>query len=254
MVTAVIARNTVRELLRSKLLYNLLVFAALFIGSSLLVAQLTVGNWVRVIMDMGLSGMEIAGTLMAVVIGVNVMAGEIDRKTILPTMAKPVPRWSFCLGRYGGLVVLLLVNVAVSLALLRAVLFLAGYPLGVTALQAAALISVELAVVAALAMLFASFSTPMLASGFTFALFLIGHLLSDLRYFSDRSKSTLARDLARAMYAVLPDLELMNLKMQAANGLQVAGAFVWRSAGYGVLYTAAVLSLAVAIFSRRDLN
>ena len=56
-----IAGNTVRELVRGKLLYNLLLFAALFVAGSLLVAQLTVGNWMRIILDMGLGAIEISG-------------------------------------------------------------------------------------------------------------------------------------------------------------------------------------------------
>src|SRR5438128_11126609 len=102
-----IAGNTVRELVRGKLLYNLLLFAALFVAGSLLVAQLTVGNWVRIILDMGLGAMEVAGALMAIVIGVGIVAGEIQRKTILPTLAEPPPRWTFCVGRHPGLVLLL---------------------------------------------------------------------------------------------------------------------------------------------------
>ena len=250
----VIAGNTARELLRSKLLYNLLVFAALFIGASLFVARLTIGNWVRVITDMGLGAMEIVGVLMAVVIGVNLVAGEIQRKTILPTLAKPVERWEFCAGRYLGLVVLLAVNVVVMLGMLAAVLSLAGYKLGATPAQAAALITVELALLAAVAILFASFSTPILAAGYAFSIFLIGHLLSDLQLFASKSRSGGARQAARVFYALLPDLELLNLKSQAANELSVAASFVWRSAAYGLAYAVVTLCLAMLIFSRRDLN
>jgi ABC-type transport system involved in multi-copper enzyme maturation permease subunit len=250
----IIAGNTVRELVRGKLLYNLLLFAALFVAGSLLVAQLTVGNWVRIILDMGLGALEVTGALLAIVIGVGIVAGEIQRKTILPTLAKPVPRWAFCLGRYAGLVLLLVVNAAVIVAVLRLVLLLAASPLSVTALQAAALLCVEFAVLAALAVLFASFSTPILAGSYAFALFFIGHLLPDLRTFADRSKSGAARALARGFYQLLPDLELLNLKSHAANELAVAAGYVWRAAGYGVLYSAVVLMLAVFIFSRRDLN
>lgn len=253
-VIAVIARNTARELLRSKLLYNVLVFAALFIAGSLFVAQLTVGNWVRVIVDMGLSAMEIAGALIAIVIGVGIVAGEVQRRTILPTLAKPVARWAFCLGRYLGLVLLLVANVVVMTAVLALVLKLAGYELTPIDAQAAALIAVELAVLAALALLFASFSTPILASSYAFALFVIGHMLPDLRLFADRSKSGAARTVAGAFYAILPDLEMLNLKAQAANGLGVNASFVWRSAGYGLAYAAVVLVLSMLIFSRRDLN
>lgn len=249
-----IAGNTVRELVRSKLLYNLLLFGALFVAGSLLVAQLTVGNWVRIILDMGLSALEVTGALMAIVIGVGIVAGEIQRKTILPTLAKPVPRWAFFAGRYAGLVLLLVVNAAVIVALLRAVLWLAGYPLGPTALQAAALICVEFAVLAAVALLFASFSTPILAASYAFAIFFIGHLLPDLRTFAEKSKSAAATTLARGFYLLLPDLELLNLKSQAANQLPVGAGYVWHAAGYGIAYAAAVLALAIAIFSRRDLN
>ena len=253
-IVAAIAGNTARELVRSKLLYNLLLFAALFIGASLFVAQLTVGNWQRIIIDMGLSAIQGTGAIIAIVIGVGVVAGEVERKTILPTLAKPVPRWAFCLGRYLGLVLLLCANVALMTGILSLVLRLAGYRLGATGFAAVLLIAVELAVLAAVALLFASFSTPVLASAYAFALFLIGHLVSDLRAFGGRSKTAVARSAARAFYQVLPDLELLNLKAHAANDLPVAAAYVWRSAAYGLAYAAIVLALAMLIFSRRDLS
>ncbi len=249
-----IAGNTVRELVRSKLLYNLLLFAALFVAGSLLVAQLTIGNWVRIILDMGLGALEITGALIAIVIGVGIVAGEIQRKTILPTLAKPVPRWAFCVGRYAGLLLLLVVDAVVVVALLAAVLRLAGYRMETTVLQAVALLCVEFAVLSAVAVLFASFSTPILAASYAFAIFFIGHLLPDLRLFADKSRSAAARSFARGFYALLPDLELLNLKSQAANLMAVSPAYVWRAAGYGVAYAAVVLALAVFIFSRRDLN
>ena len=253
-VTLVIAGNTVRELVRSKLLYNLLLFAALFVAGSLLVAQLTVGNWLRIILDMGLGALELAGALMAIVIGVGLVAGEVQRKTILPTLAKPVPRWAFCLGRYAGLVLLLMVNAAVIGLLLRGVLWLAGYALSATALQAMVLLCVEFAVLAAVALLFASFSTPILAGSYAIALFLIGHLLPELRTFAEKSQSGAARALARGFYLLLPDLELLNLKSHASNQLPVAAGYVAHAAGYGIAYSIVVLAIAILVFSRRDLN
>ena len=112
----------------------------------------------------------------------------------------------------------------------------------------------EFALLAAVALLFASFSTPILASGYALSVFLIGHLLPDLRAFAERSKSASTQALARAFYALLPDLELLNLKSQAANDLAAPAGYLWRAAGYGLTYSAVVLALAVLIFSRRDLD
>src|SRR5438067_605539 len=86
------------------------------------------------------------------------------------------------------------------------------------------------------------------------ALFLIGHLISDLQAFAARSKSATLASIARGFYMLLPDLEMLNLKSHAANELAVGGAFVWRAAAYGLCYAAVVLVLAILIFSRRDLN
>src|SRR3954469_16050526 len=111
-----IAGNTVRELVRSKLLYNLLVFAVLLIGGSLFVAQLTVGDFARIMIDMGLVAIELVGALIAVLIGVSVVAGEVERRTIYATLAKPLSRTTFLMGRYAGVLVILAVNVVVMLA------------------------------------------------------------------------------------------------------------------------------------------
>jgi ABC-type transport system involved in multi-copper enzyme maturation permease subunit len=249
-----IAGNTVRELVRSKLLHNLLLFAVLFIASSMFVAQLTIGQWDRVILDLGLAAIEVSGVLVAVLVGVSLVAGEIERRTVFPTLARPVTRGTFLLGRYLGLCAMLAVSVALMLGVLAAVLHLAGYGLSFSAAIAALLILVELALMAAAAILFGSFTTPILASAFSLSLFLIGHLLSDLKAFQQRSQSDLAKALTGIAYRLLPDLELLNVKSLASNELPVPHGLASTAALYGAGYAATLLVVAVTIFSRRDLK
>ena len=253
-IFATLVGVTVRELVRSKLLYNLLVFAVLFIGASLFVAQLTIGDWEYIIIDMGLVATELVGVLVAVLIGVSVLAGEIERKTIFPVLARPIGRGTFLLGRYTGLVAILAVNTALMTLVLHAVLSLAAYPPKATTLTAAGLIFVELALIAAVALFFSSFTTPVLASAFSLSFYLIGHLLADVRAYGHRSESSAAKTVTEAVYRILPDLELFNLKSQSANRLPVPDGFVAPSVLYGVLYTAAVLALAILVFRKRDLK
>jgi Cu-processing system permease protein len=253
-LVAALSWNTVRELIRSKLLYNAVIFAALLLGSSLFVAQLTVGEWRRIILDQGLSAAELGGGLIAVVVGVNLVAGEIERRTIFPTLAKPVTRGTFIVGRYLGLVIVLAANALLMLLLLAILVHLAGERLDAVVLQAMFLIFIELTLLAAVAMLFGSFSTPMLAAGFSLAIFLIGHLVSDLRAFGDRSHSASARGFASFFYRLLPDLELLNLKTSAADRLVVPASYVATSTAYGLCYAAVLLLLSGIIFAKRDLK
>ena len=241
----VVASNTVRELVRNKLLYNLLFFAVLLIAGSLFVAQLTIGQWDRVILDLGLAAIELSGVLISVLIGVGLVAGEIDRRTVFPTLAKPIPRGGYLLGRYAGLLLMLGANVLLMLVALAIVLRIADYSVSAF---------VELALLAAAAMFFGSFTTPILATAFTLSLFLIGHLLADLKAFNARSHSGLAKALAAAFYRLLPDLELFNLKSLAASELPVPHGFTAAAAGFGFAYVAVLLLLAIAVFERRDLK
>jgi len=246
--------NTVRELVRSKLLYNVVIFAALLLASSLFVAQLTVGEWHRIIVDQGLAAAELGGALIAVIVGVNLVAGEIERRTIFPTLAKPVTRGAFVAGRYLGLTAVLCANAVLMLLLLAILVRLAGESIDTVTVQAMFLILIELMLLAAIAVFFGSFSTPMLAGGFSLALFLIGHMVSDLRAFGDRSKSGAAHAAAAFFYRLLPDLELLNLKTNAANRTPVSAGYVATSAAYGLAYAVALLIASGIVFSKRDLK
>ena len=251
---SVVAANTIRELVRNKLLYNLLFFSVLLIGSSMFVAQLTIGQWDRIILDMGLTAIELSGVLIAILIGVGLVAGEIERRTIFPTLAKPVSRAGFLLGRYAGLLAMLAVNVLIMMVALAAVLRAADYTISSTVVAAAFLIFIELTLIAAAAVFFGSFTTPVLATAFSLALFLIGHLLGDLKLFRERSPNGLAKLLTGVFYRALPDLELLNLKAQAANAMAPPQGFTSSAALYGCVYAATMLLLAVGVFSRRDLK
>lgn len=250
----IIAENTVRELVRSKLLHNLIFFAVLLIASSMFVAQLTIGQWDRVILDMGLAAIEVSGVLVAVLIGVGLVAGEIERRTVFPTLARPLSRWAFLLGRFLGLFAMMAVSVVLMMAVLAVVLRLAGYGVSSSAAVAALLILLELALMAAAALLFGSFTKPILASAFSLSLFLVGHLLSDLKAFQQRSQSELAKALTGVAYRMLPDLELLNVKSLAANDLPVPHGLAQAAALYAVAYAAGLLVIATVIFSRRDLK
>ena len=253
-VPYLIAGNTIRELVRSKLLHNLLLFAVLLIASSMFVAQLTIGQWDRVILDIGFAAIEVSGVLVAVLIGVGLVAGEIERRTVFPVLARPVTRGGFLFGRFLGLCAMLAVSVVLMLGVLAGVLRLAGYGISSSAVIAALLILLELALMAAAALLFGSFTKPILASAFSLSLFLIGHLLGDLKSFQQRSHSGVAKALTGIAYRLLPDLELLNVKSLASKELPVPHGLAPAAALYGAVYAAALLAIAVSIFARRDLK
>ena len=97
-----IARNTFRECVRDKVLYNLVIFAFLIIVSSLILSAITIGDVKQIIINLGLSTISLFGTLIAIFIGIQLVHKEIDKKTVYSLLSKPVARHEFILGKYLG--------------------------------------------------------------------------------------------------------------------------------------------------------
>ena len=114
--------NVFRESVRDKVLYNLVLFAILLIGASYLIGQLTAGQDVKIIKDLGLGATSLFGLFIAVFIGIGLVSKEVERRSIYSLLAKPIHRYQLVLGKYAGLVLTLAVNVAIMAAALYAVL------------------------------------------------------------------------------------------------------------------------------------
>ena len=260
-----IAINVFRESVRDRVPYNLVLFAVLLISSSYLLGQLTAGQDVKIIKDLGLAATSVFGLFIAIFIGIGLVSKEVERRSIYAILAKPISRTQFVIGKYFGLVLTLAVNVAVMTAALYLVLtymtvtesaeFKAGWDapgIDPALLKAIFLIFMQLAIVTAVAVFFSTFSTPLLSAALTFGIYIAGHFNTDLKNFDRIVESTPAIWLARGIYYLLPDLSAFDVKTEVVHGLPVAPAYLASTAVYGVLYATAVLLLAMFIFSRRD--
>jgi ABC-type transport system involved in multi-copper enzyme maturation permease subunit len=248
----VLASNTYREAVRDKLLYNLLLFAALMIASSILLAQVQIGKDDRIYRDVGLSSIAFFGVLIAIFVGINLVHKELSTKTIYTMLAKPVRRWEFLLGKYFGLLTLLAVEVAIMSACFLGVLVWTGAEFQMGLVWSITLIYCELALVTAIAMFFSSFTTPYLSGMFTIALWIIGHLLADLRAFGSKSEMPGLKELLEALYWTLPNLDRLDIKSDASAGKPIDLARVGASALYAWLYSLVLMSGATLLFQRRD--
>jgi len=248
----VIAENTFREAVRDKLLYNLLLFAALMIGSSVVLAKLHVGYDERIYRDVGLGAISFFGVLIAIFVGVNLVHREISLKTVYSMLAKPIHRSEFLVGKYLGLVVLLGLEIAIMSAFFLGVLWFKESAVTTGMFYAIGMIFIELAFVTAIAIFFSSFTTPYLAGMFTVALWIIGHLLADVRAFGMQQGSESIRPLTEALYWVLPNLDRLDIKGEAAAGASIELARVAISTLYALLYSSGLLVAALLLFRRRD--
>jgi ABC-type transport system involved in multi-copper enzyme maturation permease subunit len=254
MKTAAIAFNTFREAIRDRILYSLLVFALAMIGGSVILSKLSVGGEARIIKDLGLAATGLVGTLIAVFIGVSLVHKEIERRTLYTIIAKPIRRADFILGKFLGLSLTLAVNVTimgVGLCLLASAM--EDRPTWELLLPLA-LTFVKLMVVTAVAVLFSTFSTPTLSAIFTLALVVAGSLADDLKLFAATFGGPALQAAVASVYAVLPNLAMLEVSARVVHGQAVPAAESALAAAYGFSYVTALLAAAVWIFNHRDLK
>ncbi len=176
--------NTFREAVRDRVLYNLVFFALLMMAAAVAVGQISIGIEQTVIVSLGLSAISVIGLLISIFIGVALVSKEMDKRTLYALLAKPVRRWEFLLGKFGGLVLTLAVNTAAMAAGLLVVMLYVKHSLergDAAVLVAVYFIWLKLALVVALALLFSCFTTPLLAILFTVGLYIVGLYVQELR-------------------------------------------------------------------------
>lgn len=260
-----IALSVFRESVRDKVLYNLVAFAVLLMGASVLIGQLTAGQDVKIIKDLGLAAISIFGTFIAIFIGIGLVSKEVERRSIYALLVKPMTRAQFVLGKYAGLALTLFVNVACMAVALYAVLAIlwAGSSeslrnsweapaLDPRLLIAIGLIYLQLLVITAIAILFSTYSSALLSAAFTFGITIAGHFSADLRNFDQVSAAPAVTAVTRALYYLLPNLATFDAKARVVHGVAVPGAEIGLAVLYAGLYIALALTAAVWIFSRRD--
>ncbi len=253
-----IALNTYKEAVRNKVFYIILVFVLVLLAFSLILATLALGEDDRIIKHAGLSVINIFGLLLATFVGVNLVYEEMERRTIYTIIASGVTRTQFIVGKYLGLFLTIFVNVLIMGTLL---IFLVGIwhnsTITVSLFLALYLFLFEMMIITAFAVLFSSFSTPVLSAVLTFMCWIIGHLSEDLLEWSRRlfeQGSTGTANLLYGLYYALPNLEIFNLVNYVTNQEDIGSILnaVFLYPLYGILYAAILLMITILTFERRD--
>jgi ABC-type transport system involved in multi-copper enzyme maturation permease subunit len=251
----VIATNVYREVIRDRVLYLVGLYALLLFAAAALLPDVAAGAQDKITLDLGLAGIHILGLIVTVFVGTSLINKEIDKRTVLVLISKPVSRLEFILGKHLGLSAVLAVLLTILTLIYFAVLALNQIAFTPISLVLAVVFTfLEMALLTAAALLFGVFTSSLLATLLTIAIYLMGHLSQDIVELGKLSESAEFQRIANSLYLILPDLERLNFRNEAVYGmalfprpLELTSHFL-----YGLIYIALLLTLAVFIFARRQ--
>lgn len=251
----IIATNVFKEVIRDRLLYLVAVYAALLLAAAALLPDIAAGAQDKITMDLGLAGIHLLGLIVTVFVGASLINKEIEKRTVLVLITKPLSKVEFILGKHLGLTSVLAVLLALLGIIFFAILTLNRIPFEVGSLLLAIFFTfVEMVLLSAIAILFGVFTSSLLATLLTVFIYFVGHLSQDIITLGQLADNSGLWQVARGLYILLPDLERFNLRNEAVYGI-LALPPAWELGShllYGVIYSGLLLTLSVAIFARRQ--
>ena len=248
-----IAANGFREVIRDRILY-VIGFFAIFLALALrLLPEISVGADGKIFLDLGLAATSLLGAIVAIFVGTGLINKEIEKKTVLVLIPKPISRTEFIVGKHLGLSAVLAAMIAIMTVIYLGMLYWAKIPFSLSSiLLSQAFLFLELAVLTAVAILFGVFTSSILATLFSFGVYFMGHISKDLLKLGAITKNANIETLTKSLYLVLPNLERFNLKNDAVYGLLPTSSELFSTFLYGILYIVLLLTIANLIFSRRQ--
>ncbi len=251
----VMATNVFREVIRDRILYIIGFYALLMVVVMQLLPQIAASTEDKIFLDFGLAAMNVLGLIVAVFVGTGLVSKEIEKRTVLALIAKPISRAEFIVAKHLGLSSVLALLVAVMTVIYLALLQFQGisYSL-ISILLAAVFLFLQLSLITAFALVLGVFTSSILATQLTFAVYLMGLNSQQLVDFGRVSKNPGFERLTGGLYLILPDLLRLDLKNQAVYGLELLPSppTLLANAGYGVIYIVLLLAIAILVFARRE--
>ncbi|MGM0577263.1 MAG: ABC transporter permease [Myxococcota bacterium] len=255
---AAVGRNTFREAVRNRAFLGLVLFAVAFILSSLLMAELAVvGEHTRVVTDFGFFAVGLFAATTAIVMGALLVHKEIEKKTIYTIISKPIRRYEFILGKYAGLVAILVVEIAFLTFVWAGALALQGGEWGLEHLKGMLLVAFEVGLVASVAVMFSAATTPVFTALFSLGVFAVGRTVYLIEEMLQGDKgpfvdNPVARAFGTFVVAVFPDLSVFNVSQQVLLDVAVPWTYLGHAFLYAAAYGAFALGVAMLAFERRD--
>ncbi|BAZ82790.1 ABC transporter permease [Sphaerospermopsis kisseleviana CS-549] len=253
--TFVMAKNVFQEVIRDRILYIIGFYAIILAVANRAIFEFAATTQDKIFLDVGLAVMNIIGLIVAVFIGTGLVNKEIEKRTIFMLIAKPISRSEFITSKYLGLSGVLGVLLA-SMTFIYLVFLQLGkmsYPLP-SILLAILFLFLQLTLITAVAVTLGVFTSSLIATALTFAVYLMGNITKDLVALGRLSENPAVERITQGLYLILPDLSRLDLKNDAVYGLQAIPDTITllSNAGYGLLYSFMLLAIAILIFLKKE--
>lgn len=260
-----IAGITFKEGIRSRALMGLFILTVLLLLAIITISDLFIKEILSVTVDLTLSTISFSGLLLLLFTGINLLAKDLDKRTIYIVISRPISRPQYITGKFLGLLLIVLLAMAFLGFLGSASILLTRFITGTDEsihwflyLWGVLSITLMLAVVASIIVFFSSFtSNTFITLTLTMAIYIIGQSIEEVRTivtagFRGKEANPALNILVEGVYRIFPNLSIFDFKANAAHGISLSYLNILWVILYGLLYITIIVSIASLIFKKKE--
>lgn len=290
MIIWAIAKTTIGDMMRKKVLWIFLIVAMGMIGLSLAFSktlsfstQAGSSSDFMMLKSFGMGLIAVAGLFISLVMGVSLIPQEIERRTIYTILSKPVKRYEFIIGKLLGAILTLAICIgAMGAVFVGVVMFKAAtadqgsVPLGAAmagadsakvvpiqifdpnTILSVVMIYLQFLVLTSVVVLFSVFLTPtvnfFLGAG-VYIVGLMGSITETLSGAGVEKANAFVAAIYKFVHVMIPNFDKFNITNQLLHPeTQVANIWHYTGlvSGYAILYVLIVMTLAIVIFESKE--
>ncbi len=244
---------SIKELLKSKVLINVIFIGIAITFLSFIASEFTFGVQEKIVIDLGLACLTLSNIAIAILMGAGLISDEIESKTLYMFLTRPITRSTYLAGRVLGLFSIFIINSIFIFALILIPFAYWGGKINSAILMNLPFALVEAALSLILVIFFSLIVNKTLSIIFTFSFYLAGHGINEAiisRYKDDYLLSFILENY----HYVFPGFHKLNVKDYVIYNSEIPRELVISGLSYGFFYCAALLLLSCFIFEQRNLD
>jgi ABC-type transport system involved in multi-copper enzyme maturation permease subunit len=203
---------------------------------------------------LGLAVILIAGLLITILAGIQVIPTEIERRTIYTVLSKPVQRFEFVLGKFlGGLSTVFVMILAMGIVFVGVLRFQEG-SFSMDMIKGVGMTFFQMMLLGAMAIFFSTFATPVVNFFLSFGIFMVGNM-SVVTESLTKNQNPLLSKAAWLFHVIIPNFGNFNIQNKLIHPevtITNENVFIFQNVVYAVIYSAVLLILAILVFDRRE--
>uniref|UniRef100_A0A7C4UFI1 ABC transporter permease n=1 Tax=candidate division WOR-3 bacterium TaxID=2052148 RepID=A0A7C4UFI1_UNCW3 len=247
-----IAFNTFKEGSRDRTLLSVSIAGIIILISSIVFIPISVGQGIRVVLNFGLSVIEILLLFQIIFVGTRIIYDELEKKTIYTIFSKPVKPLEVFAGKFLGLgLIIFIIETILFIFFFLFIRLIFGF-FFFRIFHWYIFLLFELLLIESVVLFLSTFMSPITSGIISFLIYFIANTSHYIKEFSLKVHNLFFKIFANIVYYLFPNFSFTNIKNNIVYIIPFERELYLFLLSYPILYIILMLYLSSILFERKE--